>query len=150
MNLTAKLLAAALVSGSVPLCAGTASAAPITAPQGLENAAAPPVEAVQWRGGWRGGWGGVGPGFIAGAIIGGGIAAATSPWNGYNYGYNGYNYGYYGAPNAYGYQGYAAPPQGYVAITPRGDVNYCSQRFRSYDPASGTYLGYDGLRHPCP
>ena len=20
----------------------------------------------------------------------------------------------------------------------------------SYDPASGTYLGYDGLRHPCP
>jgi hypothetical protein len=27
---------------------------------------------------------------------------------------------------------------------------YCSQRFRSYDPASGTYLGYDGQRHPCP
>lgn len=27
---------------------------------------------------------------------------------------------------------------------------YCSQRYRSYDPASGTYLGYDGLRHPCP
>lgn len=29
-------------------------------------------------------------------------------------------------------------------------VAYCSQRFRSYDPASGTYLGYDGYRHPCP
>ncbi|MDX3968933.1 MAG: BA14K family protein [Bradyrhizobium sp.] len=27
---------------------------------------------------------------------------------------------------------------------------YCSQRYRSYDPASGTYLGYDGMRHPCP
>ena len=27
---------------------------------------------------------------------------------------------------------------------------YCSQRFRSYDPRSGTYLGYDGQRHPCP
>ncbi|MEH2520918.1 hypothetical protein V1279_006491 [Bradyrhizobium sp. AZCC 1610] len=27
---------------------------------------------------------------------------------------------------------------------------YCSQRFKSYDPRSGTYLGYDGLRHPCP
>jgi hypothetical protein len=27
---------------------------------------------------------------------------------------------------------------------------YCSQRFRSYDSASGTYLGYDGERHPCP
>jgi hypothetical protein len=29
-------------------------------------------------------------------------------------------------------------------------VAYCQQRFRSYDPASGTYLGYDGYRHPCP
>lgn len=27
---------------------------------------------------------------------------------------------------------------------------YCAQRFRSYDPASGTYLGNDGYRHPCP
>ncbi len=27
---------------------------------------------------------------------------------------------------------------------------YCAQRFRSYDPASGTYLGTDGYRHPCP
>ena len=27
---------------------------------------------------------------------------------------------------------------------------YCVQRFKSYDPASGTYLGYDGQRHPCP
>ncbi len=26
----------------------------------------------------------------------------------------------------------------------------CAQRFRSYDPGSGTYLGQDGLRHPCP
>ena len=29
-------------------------------------------------------------------------------------------------------------------------VRYCMQRFRSYDPGSGTYLGYDGYRHPCP
>ena len=29
-------------------------------------------------------------------------------------------------------------------------VSYCMQRFRSYDPNSGTYLGNDGLRHPCP
>jgi hypothetical protein len=27
---------------------------------------------------------------------------------------------------------------------------YCSQRFKSYDAGSGTYLGYDGNRHPCP
>ncbi|GAB1717907.1 MAG: hypothetical protein NTAFB05_29490 [Nitrobacter sp.] len=30
-----------------------------------------------------------------------------------------------------------------------GDA-YCFRRFKSYDPASGTYLGYDGNRHPCP
>ena len=30
-----------------------------------------------------------------------------------------------------------------------GDASYCAQRYRSYDPASGTYLGFDGLRHPC-
>lgn len=26
----------------------------------------------------------------------------------------------------------------------------CAARFRSYDPASGTFMGFDGLRHPCP
>lgn len=30
------------------------------------------------------------------------------------------------------------------------EVAYCSQRFKSYDPASGTYLGYNGMRHACP
>jgi hypothetical protein len=27
---------------------------------------------------------------------------------------------------------------------------YCAERFRTYDPASATYMGYDGMRHPCP
>ncbi len=27
---------------------------------------------------------------------------------------------------------------------------YCSQRYRSYDPASGTYLNKNGNRYPCP
>lgn len=27
---------------------------------------------------------------------------------------------------------------------------YCEQKYKSYDPPSGTYLGYDGQRHPCP
>jgi hypothetical protein len=31
-----------------------------------------------------------------------------------------------------------------------GDDAYCSQRFRSYDPSSGTYMGFDGRRHSCP
>lgn len=29
-------------------------------------------------------------------------------------------------------------------------ISYCMSRFRSYDPYSRTYLGYDGYRHPCP
>src|SRR5664279_575381 len=29
-------------------------------------------------------------------------------------------------------------------------VDYCAQRYRSYDPASGTFMGRDGMRHPCP
>jgi hypothetical protein len=43
-------------------------------------------------------------------------------------------------------QAQAAPT--YVA--PGGGSAYCAQRYKSYDPASGTYLGYDGVRHPCP
>jgi hypothetical protein len=37
-------------------------------------------------------------------------------------------------------------------VTPQSDddAGYCQQRYRSYDPASGTYLGFDGMRHPCP
>ncbi|CAN5293521.1 hypothetical protein BH10PSE10_BH10PSE10_26970 [soil metagenome] len=27
---------------------------------------------------------------------------------------------------------------------------YCAQRYRSYDPRSGTYLSTDGNRYPCP
>ncbi len=30
------------------------------------------------------------------------------------------------------------------------DIAACQARFRSFDPASGTYLGFDGQRHPCP
>jgi BA14K-like protein len=30
------------------------------------------------------------------------------------------------------------------------DAAYCEERFRSYDPTTGTYLGYDDARHRCP
>jgi hypothetical protein len=39
-----------------------------------------------------------------------------------------------------------------TTVVPNSGVNNsmsCSQRYRSFDPASGTYLGYDGQRHPC-
>jgi BA14K-like protein len=29
-------------------------------------------------------------------------------------------------------------------------IAYCARRYRSYDPATATYLGRDGRRHPCP
>jgi hypothetical protein len=96
------------------------------------------------RGGRGWGWGGPAAGLAAGAIIGGAIAA-SQPY-GYDYAPGYYGYGYDPGYNSYGYApgGYAAPAPG------GGDVAYCEQRFRSYDPASGTYLGFDGLRHPCP
>ena len=30
-----------------------------------------------------------------------------------------------------------------------GHVQWCLNRYRSYDPASDTYMGYDGYRHRC-
>jgi hypothetical protein len=100
------------------------------------------------HGGGGGGWhhgghhGGFFPGAVAGAVIGGALASSAYASGPY---YNNYDYGYYDQPDYY--------DQGpVVAVAPDdGDsAGYCAQRFRSYDPGSGTYLGYDGLRHPCP
>ena len=47
--------------------------------------------------------------------------------------------------------GAIASQAGPGAVAPSSDaVAYCARRFKSYDPRSGTYLGYDGQRHPCP
>ena len=46
--------------------------------------------------------------------------------------------------------GAIAQSQAQAAPVYGGNAAYCAQRYRSYDPASGTYLGFDGLRHPCP
>jgi hypothetical protein len=61
-------------------------------------------------------------GLAAGAIIGGAIANSQAQ----------------AAPV------YAGPGQGADAVA------YCARRFRSYDPASASYLGNDGARHACP
>jgi len=64
--------------------------------------------------------------------------------------------GYAGGPPPAGPPpGYAGgPPPGgpaYAGGPPPGDpVAACMQRFRSYDPKTGTYLGTDGQRHACP
>jgi hypothetical protein len=110
-----------------------------------------------WAGGqtaWNGGnWNGARfhhrhffPGAVAGAVIGGALTADS-----YAY-YGGPDY-YYG-PDYYADNTYydAGPDAGVVAVVPEGggDAGYCAQRYKSWDPASGTYLGYDGQRHPCP
>jgi hypothetical protein len=42
----------------------------------------------------------------------------------------------FGANNAY-------------AAAGRATASFCAQRHHSYDPASGTFLAYDGRRHAC-
>jgi hypothetical protein len=94
-------------------------------------------------GGYRPGYGGgYRPeyGYGAAAVIGAGIATglAVGAYGGSPYYSDAWNEPTYG---------------GYVVADPYAggnDVGYCVQRFRSYDPASGTYLGLDGLRHQCP
>lgn len=73
------------------------------------------------------------PGFAAGAIAGAALGS----------------YAYYDDPYYYN-DPYYYDDGGAVVVSGGGDPSYCAQRYRSYDPASGTYLGYDGLRHPCP
>jgi BA14K-like protein len=112
-----------------------------------------PASAQRWggHGGWHGGWGWGGSALAAG-IIGGAVAAATSPYwapGYYDYYAAGYPYG------PYGYDSYYAPPPA-VAVAPGpvvaqgGDAAWCEAHYRSYNPSTGTFTGYDGQQHPCP
>jgi hypothetical protein len=65
--------------------------------------------------------------------------------------------GVYGKPANDG--GMPSEPSGAPQYTSTGAVtavpgnegsSNCAARFRSFDPASGTYLGRDGQRHSCP
>jgi len=83
----------------------------------------PADASAAWRRhGWHGGWG----------------------WHhAWGWRWRGPRWGYYGYPYRYPYYSPYYPGYG-------GDDAYCASRYRSYDPVTGTYLGYDGLRHPCP
>ena len=129
------------------------------------------ASAQRWHGYGNRGWGpAAGIGLAAGALIGGAVAAATTPWYGpgyygdYAYAGNAYDPWSYSAADPY-YYGGVAPSYGYVAPTygyapgynayayseaPADQVGYCARRYRSYDPSTGSYLGYDGIRHACP
>ena len=119
---------AAMLTAGVATAPNVASATPFADALAIRKAAGADVEMVWGRGfGW-----GFGAGLLGGAIVGGALAA---PYYGPYY----YGPGYY--PPAYGPGYYPAPA---------GDPAYCARRYRSYDPATGTFLGYDGVRHPCP
>ncbi len=93
-----------------------------------------------WNGGYRRHYGGGGfyPGLVAGALVGGAIANSYAYGPGYGYAPGYYDDGYYDDGST-------------VAVVPGADdPASCAQRYRSYDPRSQTYLGYDGQRYPCP
>jgi hypothetical protein len=127
---------------------------------GLAGATTPAAAAHGGGGGFHGGGGGFhgggggfhgGGGFRGGGYGGGlgafgaGLALGGLGWGypyGDDYGWGSYPYDY--APYDNGY----APTYGYT--TGGNDVAWCEAHYRSYNPATGTYLGYDGQYHPCP
>jgi hypothetical protein len=133
-------VAALLATTALP-----AHAAPVpSSTVALKSALSSDVIDIRSRG-WRGG-GGIAAGIASGLIIGS-IIGSQQPYYG----------GYYGGPPAYyGPQpfyppGYYGPVYGqsYGPYYGRRYVGYCASRYRSYDPVSGTYVGYDGRRHVC-
>lgn len=132
--------AAALLAGVMMTSAS--SAAPASSSQAIAshvNGSDATVQTVRrggrhghWRGHRRhrhGGWGGGGWGAAAAA----GLLLSAPLWAGGTYAYDEpYDYSYGGTAYSYG-----------------GEAR-CEATFRSYDPSSGTYMGYDGVRRMCP
>jgi hypothetical protein len=98
----------------------------------------------RWHGGGGGWHGGHHHHHHGGRWWGPGIGFGTGFALGSAYG----SYPYY---NDYYDDDYAYSP-GYVESdgVSAADIAYCKQRFKSYNVRTGTYLGYDGQRHPCP
>lgn len=71
---------------------------------------------------------------------------------GFNFYYGGFYYAqpWWGMP-AYSAPYYSAPRRVYMDDSDYGSghVDWCLNRYRSYDPGSDTFMGYDGYRHRC-
>lgn len=123
--MNAKVLAAALLLGATSLTlAPQVNAAPLTAGAAVLNGAAP---------------------------------SATENVQYYRHGrYYGHHHHHHGGSTAAGIGlGLAAGAiiGGAIAAgqaQAQQNAAYCAQRYRSYDPRSGTYLSRDGNRYPCP
>lgn len=126
---TARLLAIALLAGTTALTfSGPATSAPLTG---------------------------------VAAYLAGATSASNDVTNVQYRRYHGHHHGYYGHRRGYGGTaagvgiGLAAGALigGAIAASQaqaQQNAAYCAQRYRSYDPASGTYLNRDGNRYPCP
>ncbi len=136
LSVAALLATTALPAHAAPVPSGTVT---------LKSALSSNVIDVRSRG-WRGGrGGGVAAGIATGLILGGIIGSQQ-----------GYYYGgpppvYYGPQPFYppGYYGPIYEPAYGPPFRGPGWASYCFSRYRSFDPVSGTYMGYDGRRHVC-
>ncbi len=132
LGLAALLATTALPARAAPVPSGTIA---------LKSALASDVIDVRSRG--RGGRGAAIVGGIATGLILGGIIGSQQP-----YYYGGPPPAYYG-PQAYYPPSYYGPVYGPRYGGPPDWISYCFSRYRSFDPVSGTYMGYDGRRHYC-
>ncbi|MCU4180064.1 BA14K family protein [Bosea sp. BH3] len=140
------LVVAAALVGTAALAA-PASAAPLASGAATVATAkdgSPLVQNVQYR---RYGYGyGYGPGpryyggYRRGPAIGAGIAAGVIG--------GALAAGALAAPPPPVY--YAPPPAPVYGIEDVDAVAYCSRRFRSYNPETGTYIGAGGVVRYCP
>jgi hypothetical protein len=137
------IAAAAALAASVVMTSA-AGAAPAAATQGLAKQADTGLEMVRDRGGrhghrghhrHRGHWGGGGWGWGAAALGAGLLLGAPYAMGAYDDGDYDDDY------TSYSYRGRYAGA---------GGVARCEATFRSFDPGSGTYMGYDGVRRMCP
>ncbi len=131
LGLAALLSTTALPARAAPVPSGTIA---------LKSALSSDLVDVRVRG--RGGRGAAIVGGIATGLILGGIIGSQQPY------YYGGPPAYYGPPTYYP-PGYYGPVYGPRYGGPPDWISYCFSRYRSFDPASGTYMGYDGRRHYC-
>jgi hypothetical protein len=124
LNMRSKVLATALLLSSAAFVISVpATAAPLMNQASVAKAAPSSTETVYYRHGHRGYGYGYHHGGGGGALLGGLAAGAIIG-------------------------GAIAASQANAAA--QQNAAYCARRYRSYDPASGTYLNNDGNRYPCP
>jgi hypothetical protein len=136
-------LAAAVAAGAAALssnASNTAFAMPLARAVALSEAARPDVVPVWWYREWGSG---SGP-----------VYEPAAPYHYRSYYYRSYSR-YYDSyyddpPRTYRYDDYDDAYDRYPVPRYGSAAAYCASRYRSWDPETRTYLGYDGLSHPCP